>query len=124
MLDCEPRLPERDSRSIVRPSLPFMDLAKLRRAAVRQALQMTGGHKGRAANCLACTQHDDPAAGANGRGRRRAVANRLFLPSRVYFTNRVFNYPPQPEVIGCRFLPLGMQPTCRCATISYSVELQ
>jgi DNA-binding NtrC family response regulator len=53
VLDCEPRLPERPNMQ--RPadtSLPFMDLGQLRRAAVRQALRATRGHKSRAARLL------------------------------------------------------------------------
>jgi DNA-binding NtrC family response regulator len=53
VLDCEPRLPERPNTQ--RPadtSLPFMDLGQLRRAAVRQALRATRGHKSRAARLL------------------------------------------------------------------------
>lgn len=53
VLDCEPRLPERpNSRRIAEASLPFMDLAQLRRVAVRQALRATQGHKSRAARLL------------------------------------------------------------------------
>ncbi len=53
VLDCEPRLPERpSSRRMAEASLPFMDLAQLRRAAVRQALRATRGHKSRAARLL------------------------------------------------------------------------
>jgi DNA-binding NtrC family response regulator len=53
VLDCEPRLPERpDHRRATEASLPFMDLSELRRAAVRQALRATRGHKGRAARLL------------------------------------------------------------------------
>jgi DNA-binding NtrC family response regulator len=53
VLDCEPRLPERSSsRRISETSLPFMDLAQLRRVAVRQALRATQGHKSRAARLL------------------------------------------------------------------------
>ena len=53
VLDCEPRLPERpDNRRIAEASLPFMDLADLRRTAVRQAMHATRGHKGRAARLL------------------------------------------------------------------------
>jgi DNA-binding NtrC family response regulator len=52
VLDCEPRLPERPSRHAGDASLPFMDLGQLRRAAVRQALRATQGHKGRAARLL------------------------------------------------------------------------
>jgi len=53
VLDCEPRLPERPStQRITETSLPFMDLGQLRRAAVRQALRATRGHKSRAARLL------------------------------------------------------------------------
>jgi DNA-binding NtrC family response regulator len=53
VLDCEPRLPERPlPRVTAESSLPYMDLAKLRRAAVHQALRATQGHKGRAARLL------------------------------------------------------------------------
>jgi len=53
VLDCEPRLPERlESKRLVDAALPFTDLAQLRRAAVRQALQATQGHKSRAARLL------------------------------------------------------------------------
>src|SRR5262249_28194987 len=52
-LDCEPQLPERPStRRLAEAALPFMDLAQLRRAAVRQALRATRGHKSRAARLL------------------------------------------------------------------------
>jgi DNA-binding NtrC family response regulator len=53
VLDCEPRLPERpNTQRLADESLPFMDLGKLRRAAVRQALRATRGHKSRAARLL------------------------------------------------------------------------
>src|SRR5262245_30631227 len=54
VLDCEPRLPERPNtqRPNAETSLPFMDLGQLRRAAVRQALRATRGHKSRAARLL------------------------------------------------------------------------
>ena len=53
VLDCEPRLPERpQGRAAADASLPFMDLGELRRAAVKQALRATRGHKGRAARLL------------------------------------------------------------------------
>jgi DNA-binding NtrC family response regulator len=53
VLDCEPRLPERtETRRIAESVLPFMDLAKLRRAAVEQALRATQGHKSKAARLL------------------------------------------------------------------------
>ena len=53
VLDCEPRLPERpNTRRIAEAALPFMDLAQLRRVAVRQALRATQGHKSRAARLL------------------------------------------------------------------------
>ena len=52
MLDCEPRLPEAPQQRGLRRALPFMDLGQLRRAAVRQAMRATRGHKGRAARLL------------------------------------------------------------------------
>jgi DNA-binding NtrC family response regulator len=53
VLDCEPRLPERPSaRRLDDSTLPIMDLAELRRTAVRQAMRATRGHKGRAARLL------------------------------------------------------------------------
>jgi DNA-binding NtrC family response regulator len=53
VLDCEPQLPERpQTRRITEAALPFMDLAQLRAAAVRQALRATRGHKSRAARLL------------------------------------------------------------------------
>jgi DNA-binding NtrC family response regulator len=53
VLDCEPRLPERpNTQKSAETSLPFMDLGQLRRAAVRQALRATRGHKSRAARLL------------------------------------------------------------------------
>jgi DNA-binding NtrC family response regulator len=54
VLDCEPSLPnsfgQAESESGSR--LPFMDLARLRSTAVRQALKATRGHKGKAAKLL------------------------------------------------------------------------
>jgi DNA-binding NtrC family response regulator len=53
VLDCEPRLPEKPNvQRAGDTSLPFMDLGQLRRAAVRQALRATRGHKSRAARLL------------------------------------------------------------------------
>ena len=52
VLDCEPSLPTKTRRLTGNPSLPFMDLDELRRAAVKQALRSTQGHKGRAAKLL------------------------------------------------------------------------
>ncbi|HEX4147211.1 MAG TPA: sigma-54 dependent transcriptional regulator [Pirellulales bacterium] len=52
VLDCAPRLPIRAQASRSRPSLPFTDLNRLRYFAVRQALETTRGHKGRAAKLL------------------------------------------------------------------------
>jgi DNA-binding NtrC family response regulator len=53
VLDCEPRLPEKpNARCTTGTSLPFMDLSRLRRAAVQQALRATQGHKSRAARLL------------------------------------------------------------------------
>ncbi|MEM8866176.1 MAG: sigma-54 dependent transcriptional regulator [Planctomycetota bacterium] len=52
VLDCEPTLPNRVASSTSSPALPFTNLTRLRTAAVRQALQATEGHKGRAAKLL------------------------------------------------------------------------
>jgi DNA-binding NtrC family response regulator len=52
VLDCEPSLPVTRNVESHSPSLPFTNLSKLRRVAVRQALQATRGHKGRAAKLL------------------------------------------------------------------------
>jgi DNA-binding NtrC family response regulator len=52
VLDCDPRLPEVPQRRFDDASLPFIELSRLRRAAVRQALRATRGHKGRAARLL------------------------------------------------------------------------
>ena len=51
VLDCEPSLPNKGSRP-GDTALPYTDLSKLRRAAVRQAMRATQGHKGRAARLL------------------------------------------------------------------------
>jgi DNA-binding NtrC family response regulator len=53
VLDCEPRLPDRPSSNrLAEAALPIMDLSRLRRIAVRQALRATQGHKSRAARLL------------------------------------------------------------------------
>ena len=52
VLDCEPRLPEQAHRRLSDSALPFIDLSRLRRAAIRQALRATQGHKGRASKLL------------------------------------------------------------------------
>lgn len=52
VLDCEPSLPQKARKASVDQALPFMDLDRLRRAAVRQALRSTQGHKTRAAKLL------------------------------------------------------------------------
>jgi DNA-binding NtrC family response regulator len=52
VLDCEPQLPEAPRSRGVDSALPYMNLGKLRRAAVEQALRATRGHKGRAARLL------------------------------------------------------------------------
>ncbi|WP_425395576.1 sigma-54 interaction domain-containing protein [Aeoliella sp.] len=52
VLDCEPSLPTTRTPESATPALPFTNLSKLRRIAVRQALQATRGHKGRAAKLL------------------------------------------------------------------------
>ena len=52
VLDREPMLPNRANMTQSRMDLPFIDLSRLRKAAVEQALRSTGGHKGRAAKLL------------------------------------------------------------------------
>lgn len=52
VLDGLPQLPERRHVMDRHSTLPFTDLEKLRRAAVRQAMQSARGHKGRAARLL------------------------------------------------------------------------
>jgi len=52
VLDCIPNLPVTGSNALSSTRLPFTDLGKLRGTAVRQALQATRGHKGRAAKLL------------------------------------------------------------------------
>lgn len=52
VLDCEPQLPDRRTNVRIAEALPFTDLSRLRRVAVRQALRATQGHKGRAAKLL------------------------------------------------------------------------
>lgn len=53
VLDCEPHLPHVEPAAAhVDVRLPFMDLTKLRFAAIHQALETTRGHKGRAAKLL------------------------------------------------------------------------
>ncbi|TWT95358.1 Nitrogen assimilation regulatory protein [Botrimarina colliarenosi] len=52
VLDCEPSLPVARSTGLASSQLPCTNLDKLRSMAVRQALNATGGHKGRAAKLL------------------------------------------------------------------------
>ena len=53
VLDCSPVLPHSEPQTAVDDvTLPFMDLARLRFAAIHQALETTRGHKGRAAKLL------------------------------------------------------------------------
>ncbi len=52
VLDCEPTIPTARLSASGEQTLPFTDLARLRRAAVRQAMRATRGHKGRAARML------------------------------------------------------------------------
>jgi DNA-binding NtrC family response regulator len=52
VLDCAPALPSFELAMPDVVSLPFMNLARLREAAIRQALETTRGHKGRAAKLL------------------------------------------------------------------------
>ncbi len=53
VLDCAPMLPDQQ-QSILSgdTALPYLNLAELRAAAVRQALRTTNGHKGKAAGLL------------------------------------------------------------------------
>ncbi len=52
VLDCAPNLPHVGPAVPIDTTLPYMDLTKLRFAAIHQALQVTRGHKGRAAKLL------------------------------------------------------------------------
>jgi DNA-binding NtrC family response regulator len=52
VLDCVPVLPESRGGGTRDDALPFFNLDRLREAALRQALQATQGHKGRAAKLL------------------------------------------------------------------------
>ncbi len=52
VLDCAPALPHQERAPLLQDRLPYFDLARLRSAAVRQALRATEGHKGRAAKLL------------------------------------------------------------------------
>lgn len=52
VLDCAPTLPHAGPQISIDVTLPYMDLTKLRFAAIHQALQATRGHKGRAAKLL------------------------------------------------------------------------
>jgi len=52
VLDAAPYLPTGDSRSRTSGALPCFNLAQLRNEAIRQAMKVTRGHKGRAAKLL------------------------------------------------------------------------
>lgn len=52
VLDCAPTLPTRRARGNTATALPFYNLTKLRREALKQALAATKGHKGKAARLL------------------------------------------------------------------------
>jgi DNA-binding NtrC family response regulator len=52
VLDCAPSLPDTAAGTVDSSALPYTNLARLRDTAVRQALETTGGHKGRAARLL------------------------------------------------------------------------
>jgi DNA-binding NtrC family response regulator len=52
VLDCAPSLPESQQQRPVENRLPHLNLERLRREAVIQALHTTRGHKGRAAQLL------------------------------------------------------------------------
>jgi DNA-binding NtrC family response regulator len=51
VLDCPPRVPSA-KRSADNSRLPYLNLNKLRDTAIRQALELANGHKGRAAKLL------------------------------------------------------------------------
>ena len=52
VLDCAPTLPDYSTSNASSDALPFLNLNRLRAAAVKQALRTTRGHKGRAARLL------------------------------------------------------------------------
>lgn len=52
VLDCAPELPNAQQHQSQTSRLPHLNLNRLRREAVRQALHVTQGHKGRAAKLL------------------------------------------------------------------------
>jgi DNA-binding NtrC family response regulator len=52
VLDCAPSVPQVERMPPVDVTLPYMDLGRLRSAAISQALRTTRGHKGRAAKLL------------------------------------------------------------------------
>lgn len=52
VLDAAPSLPRSDAVNRVPSALPYFNLGRLREEAVRQALEATRGHKGRAAKLL------------------------------------------------------------------------
>jgi DNA-binding NtrC family response regulator len=52
VFDSAPYLPSSESGSRSSGALPSFNLAKLREEAIRQALKVTRGHKGRAAKLL------------------------------------------------------------------------
>jgi DNA-binding NtrC family response regulator len=52
VLQCEPAIPGQAPVEVDGRQLPFMDLCRLRKAAVEQALRTARGHKGRAAKLL------------------------------------------------------------------------
>jgi DNA-binding NtrC family response regulator len=52
VLDCAPSIPDTSSRATTSPTLPFLNLDRLRDESIRQALRVTRGHKGRAARLL------------------------------------------------------------------------
>lgn len=52
VLDCAPSLPHVERFAPIDVTLPYMDLTRLRFAAIHQALKTTRGHKGRAAKLL------------------------------------------------------------------------
>jgi DNA-binding NtrC family response regulator len=52
VLDCAPAIPDGKPSVAKDPQLPNLNLVQLRNYAIRQALTITGGHKGRAARLL------------------------------------------------------------------------
>jgi DNA-binding NtrC family response regulator len=80
VLDCAPSLPRAEAAADGDVTLPFMNLSRLRMAAIAQALETTRGHKGRAAKLLgvhantltrmlAQMESEQPGSASSGRDR-------------------------------------------------------